>query len=781
MLFPPKVDKPFMVAAAAFGIPSQIRDALIKAAVSTTPRRFLAALHASGYINSDDSTVRRLREAALNQLGISFHPLPDEESQIDVRDELADQGREMFERNIQALHSKVRAALSPYPHGVRYLHANDGGRVIATADGCWYAIASVPSEVAASVSACCSAQQPSPGPFLITGFSNPEVLKALVNAARSDEKLYRPRIDVIEPNASVAAIGFGCEDIRDLISDSSIHWYIGSDAAEHRMRELEARIDDALPVVVMPSECIPTPTDVAMQERLQSLHARQREELIRLRAKIDAVYALRDAAWWKHRFGTAAQLRIVVISCRHTTFIRHAASDLAEAMRESGAAVRIVEESDEESKLTALHYARAMVEHEPDIVITMNFPRSTFRAAIPANVPYVCWIQDAMGHLFDAEQGRSLTEFDFNAGYLFPELFEKFDYPFARTLNCTVVASDSKFHRNTIGAGSHACELAMVSHHGESPAKLHEKLRSRFETIAGAQGFLDELFPKVVIAATQAASQHVNEALVDAIRSASCTTLGRELDDNSINRVMRQYAHPVADRVFRHELIHWAADLADSRGWRLKLYGKGWNTCERFASYAAGELEHGEQLRSAYQGAALHLHASITALAHQRVMECALSGGLCLPRLHREMLRGTLREMQLELLEHAPDEIDPTCGAFIYHADSRPELSHFLAMWRTLGEETEPSRLVIPQNAAAELLRARPWLRRVSDPNMIFGDLSANTYRDKKTFESIAIRAVEDPQWRKERADMIRERVSAGYTHRVFARQVIELVNRSFR
>ncbi len=64
---------------------------------------------------------------------------------------------------------------------------------------------------------------------------------------------------------------------------------------------------------------------------------------------------------------------------------------------------------------------------------------------------------------------------------------------------------------------------------------------------------------------------------------------------------------------------------------------------------------------------------------------------------------------------------------------------------------------------------------------MIFGDLAANTFRDRESFESVAIRAVEDPAWRQQQADAIRERVAAGYTHRVFANRVIELVSSDFR
>src|SRR5262249_16387321 len=103
--------------------------------------------------------------------------------------------------------------------------------------------------------------------------------------------------------------------------------------------------------------------------------------------------------------------------------------------------------------------------------------------------------------------------------------------------------------------------------------------------------------------------------------------------------VLRTYAFPMADRMLRHQTAAWAASLARERGWRLRLYGRGWDTAAAFEEFARPGIAHGEALRACYRAAAAHLHVSAHTLTHQRVMECALSGGLPLCRLLPDLLQ----------------------------------------------------------------------------------------------------------------------------------------------
>src|SRR6185436_2501010 len=82
------------------------------------------------------------------------------------------------------------------------------------------------------------------------------------------------------------------------------------------------------------------------------------------------------------------------------------------------------------------------------------------------------------------------------------------------------------------------------------------------------------------------------------------------------------------------QALAWAAALAEKRGWRLKIYGKGWENHPRLCAYASGALDHGEELRSSFQAAGVHLNVTAHSLVHQRLIECILSGGFPMCRLH---------------------------------------------------------------------------------------------------------------------------------------------------
>src|SRR5690606_36425962 len=76
-----------------------------------------------------------------------------------------------------------------------------------------------------------------------------------------------------------------------------------------------------------------------------------------------------------------------------------------------------------------------------------------------------------------AKQG----ELDFVVGHLLPELFEQFGYKGGpgRAHSAPVVADEAKFHDGSVAPELRerfACEVALVSHHGEPPEALHARL-----------------------------------------------------------------------------------------------------------------------------------------------------------------------------------------------------------------------------------------------------------------------------------------------------------------
>jgi hypothetical protein len=92
----------------------------------------------------------------------------------------------------------------------------------------------------------------------------------------------------------------------------------------------------------------------------------------------------------------------------------------------------------------------------------------------------------------------------------------------------------------------------------------------------------------------------------------------------------------ISDRAFRHVALGWVADYCEKKGKTLRLYGKGWETNPRFATFAAGFLEPGEELRTVYRASEINLQIIETGFLHSRALDGLAAGGFFMYRLAPE-------------------------------------------------------------------------------------------------------------------------------------------------
>jgi hypothetical protein len=242
-------------------------------------------------------------------------------------------------------------------------------------------------------------------------------------------------------------------------------------------------------------------------------------------------------------------------------------------------------------------------------------------------------------------------------------------------------------------------------------------------------------------------------------------------------QLREQYVVPILERVVRHEMLEWAAAAADRRGWRLKIYGKGWEAHETLGRFAAGPLEHGEDLRSAYRSAAVHLHASMATLVHQRVMECALSGGVPVCRVIGPNLGASRQAALLELVDAgvAPDEVGADGGLRFRTAAHEP-LRRYAALLRSVGMRA-PEVVTLGRGAAEQMATARCAFVEAT-PESLFGDLGGGCFRSGAGLELLVHTAVREPRAREARSAAIAARVIEGFSHEAAVRRIVALVGR---
>jgi hypothetical protein len=219
--------------------------------------------------------------------------------------------------------------------------------------------------------------------------------------------------------------------------------------------------------------------------------------------------------------------------------------------------------------------------------------------------------------------------------------------------------------------------------------------------------------------------------------------------------------------------------VAGRRGWRLKIYGKGWEAHPTLSAFAAGLTDHGEELRAAYQCAAVNLHLCLSTLMHQRPMECALSGGLPVVRPTRDALSSLRARAQQRVAESGaePFAVDPELGMPLYSFAECPEGMRLAALAQRLGMAERPG-LLLPEKKLADLRRRRAVEPLETDPAWLLGDLAEISFVDEPSLERLVERAIDQPEWRRDVSQGIAGRVRDRLTHTALARRIIEAVGR---
>lgn len=622
-------------------------------------------------------------------------------------------------------------------------------------------------------------------PIVVCGLGTTAMLRGVWNATNGSKDGYTPRLWVVEPDGARATRGLSECDLAEIIADERVGFLLGPGSFERLREALVARPDTPAQHLCVSDTGTPSELTGVASRVLDEVAAAHERARARLRARVAAIYAERDASWWASRFASAASggepLRVLLPSCRYTTFVQHAARDLANAFERRGVRAEVLLERDSHSRLSSVAYLEQLASLKPDLVVLINYPRESLGLDMPRNIPVVCWMQDAMPHLFDAKIGAMQGDFDFVMGHTFPELYAKFGYPMERTMPSVVVADGAKFHSGEVRRDlreRHACEIALVSHHSEPPDTMHERLRREVGKDAAVVRVLDELRP--FVRETVRASMDV--APVQRLRFHAEAVwreqIGEEPPASALSLLINNYAIPLADRELRHETISWAADMARRRGWRLALYGRGWEKNPRHSEFARGELSHGEELRAVYASAGVNLHASLTALVHQRVIECVLSGGVCLLRMTRDAIAGARATLTRSLLCHPAEVEEPDRIGYVL-AD-HAEAMAFAALEQRLGMPRDDGVFWIPRAKADATRRMAPLQTSEQDAHWVFGELSEIGFAGAARLEELVERAIERPEWRRNVSAMSSRRPARHLTHEALAGRLINFVRAGF-
>lgn len=617
-----------------------------------------------------------------------------------------------------------------------------------------------------------------PGPIFLDGLHAPMVVRRLVQITPRTAMGLESLITLIAADETELLDALSLADLRPELGLRRVRLIVGPDAAATLEARLRERIDQPLGLLAVMPGAPPTPgrfTPEQLTAVVQKIGQEQRAMQDAEGVRVSRMYQECDGTWWRTRFERRdgePPLRVLIPTTRFSSFLQHSASDIADALRQAGCDARVFIEPDEYSSFSNLGLARMIGQMRPDLVLLINITRSQLRDVLPENVPVVTWVQDTMPQLFDQGAGAAMGPLDFIVGHLHQDLFTHFRYPARRVLHSPVVASGRKFTSDAVERAlldKHACEIAYVSHHGESPEQCRDRIVR--ESAGGPNAWLAPLLATTFDAICDAGKFRVVDGSVDRelrriVQDGVRRALAREPEPRQIAMVHYSVARPIAERANRHQMVSWAADICRRRGWRLHLYGRGWDKSPEFAPFAKGELAHGEELRAAYQAAGVHLQGGLAGVLHQRVMECALSGGLPLIRFTYDALES------IECLNAIRLTLDGIPPAFSLLSDR--------TMWVPPSDHPDSAAIVrLRQYYGLPILPGAQHHARFLQPDAEFeramavqreavwlpGDCTQTTFDTRDALEALVEKALGMPRGKRQLSGGIAARTRAALTY----------------
>ncbi|MFG0305495.1 MAG: hypothetical protein ACF8Q5_04700 [Phycisphaerales bacterium JB040] len=636
-----------------------------------------------------------------------------------------------------------------------------------------------------------------PGPIVLEGDGPLLALIELAEALPPTRNGYRTPFHVVRACPLALLDALAAMEPDDVLRDPRVTWFVGPDSAAHYRTHLSANLDLERPakVVLLPDE--PGARDSRTEPVLREHLAAQQRELGRLAAKVDGAYRERTHDRWRDRIAqlrarTGEPLRVLILASRYTTFVQHAAADLARAVRDRGGEASVLIEPNDHSRLSRLAQLRAIDGLQPDLLFSFNYTRAQLAAQIPPELPIVCWIQDAMGHLFDRNAGAAQGPLDVLLGNHYAELYQSFAYDASRYLHAPVAVSEAKFHPGPVAEEHRArfeCELAYVSHHSETPDRMAERLRAEADDPQVAD-LIDDLLPSIHEHTRHLAERPIRPAMREAVLGAMQRRHGATPPPEFVAGAIDQIAIPLAERIVRHRTLEWASAIARRRHWRLHLHGRGWDTHPTLADHARPELAHDDELRACYQLARAHLHASVSPLVHQRLGECAMSGGLPIVLLNHTALTPPERTLARvgyrpvphneplpdapDLLARQGDRCRLTDRALAYRLTDHPAFLERAAQLQRLGLPPESDLMWCDPKRVRMTLPQRPLALLDWTAHDLFGDLAEHAFTDEASLERLLIRAVEDDAWRTARSRAVSGRARGHVTHANVLRRLLD-------
>jgi len=455
----------------------------------------------------------------------------------------------------------------------------------------------------------------------------------LIRLAADPPKLFmtqRQAVFIFEPDVELLLACLKAHDWSGAdgpIAQPRFQWFIGGGYDVRFERAFEAQ--DYLP---LPKALVRQgPDGSAIADRYMRVRDRIRDRIDKLQARINARYANRGGAEYAALFGDdpPRRPRVLFQTSRFTTVLQYATADTAAAFAALGYDTHTLIEPADHLRFTNVTLQRVIDRFEPDLVFNIDHLRSEYGDTIPPQLPYICWVQDHLPNLTDAQAGATVNAREFVLNMLATLYEQQWGYPGSQLVAVPKLTRIPHRPRRWEQDGP---DLVYVSNASADPQRILADAAAASAGHAAQQRIVEEAGRRIL--ATYAAGQslptmgHVGAIADDALRDMGIA----RIDAAGRARLVHLLNHPLNDALYRQQALAWAADAADALGLQLAIYGNRWEQHPRFARHAQGPVAYGRPLEELTRSARICLQIVPSYCLHQRLIDGLAAGGFFLVR-----------------------------------------------------------------------------------------------------------------------------------------------------
>ncbi len=323
--------------------------------------------------------------------------------------------------------------------------------------------------------------------------------------------------------------------------------------------------------------------------------------------------------------------RILILTCRWTTFLKYCAADFDKAFKQLGCETRFLIEENDVQSITSALILRTINELKPDIFFMVTHARPSVQY-LPKELSVVSYIQDRCGPLLELDRLEKHIEshdlFVCQAGMFMDYLGSK-GVPDKQMFVLPVPADETVFHPFTHSLveldiyEKYACDIAIVNHGTATPKEVFHDFHVQYIKPIQDKKLREQVYMFFYKLWGRFTDGHLSEAEM-------CKMAEKGTADNSppgfirdMKTLITVFNVTVASVTWRYQFLK---ALAKS-GLKFRLYGKNWDKYPELKPFAQGPVDRETQLNDVYNFSKINLSINHVNTMHQRLSECALAGG----------------------------------------------------------------------------------------------------------------------------------------------------------